>query len=526
MELVKYARQKSLLQPDGSLNLSTLSTEALIPQTVYSLLQARLEALSDSARRILDAGVVMGRRFNFDVAALAAGLSEFAAFDALEELIDHGLVRSNDDRNFIIDHSLIMEVSYRELGDLRLRYFHRRVAEAIENFLPSSMEDKAGQLAWHFAEAGEPNRAASYARMAGKQAMKLAAWHEAIEYFKMALQSQDDLKSEKDWQDLAEAHAKAGEFAQSTDAYREAISLAVKHTGSSSDGNVSGLRLAMARSMLPLGRYQEVIQIAQQVCAKSGPESVLTAKLIWGTALSLDGSDLVAAQEHLHTAEELWRQTPGFPVSSLAQILFESGSVAAQLGELELAIEYYQKSLAVSSDASDSGSLDFRVLAHNNLAYHMHLLGVAGAREEAERGLKLAQDHGILGMQTYLYSTLGEIAFSADEDEQAEVYFKKGLEMAQRFAIAERVAGITANMGLLAKKRGQKELALHYISTALGQAQSLGARHLEAQIHLWLAPLLPGEIGKEHLDQAHEIAINSGRKLLLEQVQRLRDEFE
>ena len=106
----------------------------------------------------------------------------------------------------------------------------------------------------------------------------------------------------------------------------------------------------------------------------------------------------------------------------------------------------------------------------------------------AMQGLELAQKFEVLGMQTYLYSTLGEIAMAETDETQAESYLKKGLKLAERFSMAERVAGITANLGLLARQRGQTDLALLYLSTALGQAQSLGTLHLEAQIHLWLAP--------------------------------------
>ncbi len=518
-ELVKYARQKSIIQANGVINLSDLSNEPLIPQTVYSLLQTRLEALSDQARRILDAGVAMGRRFNIDVVASAAGLSELASLDAIDELLDRGLVRQDSARHFLIDHSLILEVAYREAGDLRHRYLHRRVAEAIESQTPTAMTENAGLLAWHFSEAGDLEKAASYARIAGNQALELAAWHEAIEYFQTALKSKDHSQHVNDWKAMAEAHAKTGEFVQATEAYREAIALAQKHD--QPEAAIAVLRLAMARSMLPQGRYPEVMQIAQKVCDKAGQDSVIIAQLIWGTALSLEGADLTLAQEHLSAAEELYRQNPGLPGSTLGQILFESGSVAAQQGDLDQAIIKYQQALETAMLENDSYGLELRILAYNNLAYHKLLLGKPEAESDAQKGLELAQSYGILGMQTYLYSTLGEIALKAQAYPQAESYFQKGLELAKRFRVPERVAGLAANLGVLAQQRGQADLALHYLSTALGQAQSLGTKHLEAQIHLWLAPMLPVQIAKQHLQAAKEIAQQSGRRLLLDEVSRI-----
>ena len=85
----------------------------------------------------------------------------------------------------------------------------------------------------------------------------------------------------------------------------------------------------------------------------------------------------------------------------------------------------------------------------------------------------------------------------------------------------ERVAGLTANLGLVAEQRGQNELAIHRFSTALALADSLGTRHLAAQIRLWLAPLLPPVEGRLRLAEARAIAESSGRLRLLEEASRL-----
>lgn len=519
VEIVKYARQKSIIQANGMLNLTDLASEGLVPKTVYSLLQSQLDKLSDTSRRMLDVGVILGRQFNFDVAASASGLSELSALEAIEELVDSGLVKAHGARHFEFEHALIIEVATQEIGDLRLRYLHRRAAETMSKLLPASMEEKAGLLAYHYSAAGEMDQAAVHARQAGKQALRQAAWREAIDFFHMALESKLVSDQDRDWESLAEAHAKAGEFAQSTEAYREALTLASQH--SRPDSEMALLRLALARTLLPQGRYGEVVQIAQQVCDRASPENVMIAEMIWGTALSIEGSDLYTAQKHLSRAESLWKQNPGMPASTLGQILFESGNVAAQLGDLNQALEYYQQSLQVSLEYKDSYSLEQAILAYNNLAYHRHLLGEPDAQQDALKGLALAQEYGILGMQTYLYSTLGEISLAAGDLEKAETYFQTGLDFAYRYVIAERVAGITANLGLLALKREERELALHYLSTALGQSQSLGAKHLEANIHLWLVPVLPKAIALQHLHIAKEIASNSQRKRLLAQAQHL-----
>ena len=129
VELLRYARQSEVLLPDGTLNLTAISAEPVVPQNIYTLIQSRLGRLGEAARRVFDAAVAQGREFEFEVVARAAGMSEDAALDALEELQESGLVSDVDGHWLRIDHSLTMEVAYREVGELRHRLLHRRVAE-------------------------------------------------------------------------------------------------------------------------------------------------------------------------------------------------------------------------------------------------------------------------------------------------------------------------------------------------------------------------------------------------------------
>jgi tetratricopeptide (TPR) repeat protein len=270
-----------------------------------------------------------------------------------------------------------------------------------------------------------------------------------------------------------------------------------------------------------------VIALAEKVRGSSRPESVATAELLWGTALSLEGHFLEGAAEHLHIAQELWQQNPGPDLSSLAQIQFELGSVVAQQGDIPQAVAYYRQALETATQAGEDYALEQHILALNNLAYHLHLItddstfAEGSPKEYAQTGLRLAQEKGVLGLQAYLYSTLGEISLAAGELDEAEAYFQEGLVLAQRFSVQERVAGLTANLGLVAEKRGQTSLAIHRLSTALGQADALGTRHLAAQVRIWLAPLLPPEQAHQLLAQARTIAQEGGRQRLLEQIEQI-----
>lgn len=521
VELMRYAREQNLLRADGTFDLAALTASPVVPRSIYTLIQARLQRLSEAARRLLDAAVAIGRKFQFEIAARAAALSEAAALDALDEARAAGLIRMAPDdptgRLYEFDHTLTMEVAYREVGELRHRLMHRRVAEALESQPQAQLEAMAGLLASHFSEGNAPERAAPYAFRAGRRALSLAATTEAVAFFELALQGETDVAQRQEiYMALGNTQMQAGAFAQASEAFRAAEAQARDNEDAAGR---EAAQMALGQSYLGQSRYGEIIEIAQSLLQG---DQAASAEALWGTALSLEGADLGGASEHLQKAAALLRNESG-PVDDmrLGQVVFELGNIKAQQGDLPQAVSLYRDALALAEAVDQPRAYPLRVLAYNNLAYHLHLLDDPAAGDYAQQGLRFAQEKGVLPMQLFLMSTLGEIALAADDTDTAERYFTEGLALAERLSVPERIAGLTANLGRVAVRRGQTASAIHRLSTALARADTLGTRHLAAQIRVWLAPLLPPAEARTTLAEARAIAESGGRKRLLEAVARL-----
>jgi DNA-binding SARP family transcriptional activator len=516
-ELVRYARENGMLNPDGQLDESALRSSPPLPSTIYSLIQARLAHLSEPARRILDAAVAMGRKFEFEVVARAAALSENAALDALDELRIAGLVFPQGGMEYSFDHTLTMEVAYREAGEPRHRLLHRRVGEAMESlYSPARLEANSGIVASHLFEGGAPERAAPYALAAGREAIAVSGWKEAASFYEMALQGSVPSQQGEIYQALGEAYFLLGDNLHAIEAFQKALNLAESRRD---DTGTEIAKLALARTLLSQARFDEAIQLSQEVSSSPDQERALQARMLWGTALSLEGSDLESAAEQLRIAGSY----PAAQSNPLyrSQISFDMGNIAAQQGDLPTAISLFEESLEAAQESPPDLGSSLQILSSNNLAYHLLLAGDPAAQEFAEAGMALAREKGAIGLQPYLYSTLGEIALANDDLDSAERNFSEGLALAERITFPERIAGLTANLGLVAQRRGQLERAIHRLSMAQARADTLGTRHLAVQIRLWLAPLLPSTEARRLLAEARAMAENSGRRLLLEQVRRL-----
>lgn len=516
-ELVRHARERNWLQPNGALDLATLSDAPVVPRSIGSLIESRLEQLSPEARRVLDVAVAVGREFEFPIVTRAAGMTEPQALDALDELRMADLVRPLEDVRFTFDHSLTMEVAYRDIGEPRHRLMHHHVGEAMEQVYRERTDEVAGIIAAHFAEGGDTKRAATYALAAGHRAVRLAAWQEAIAFFELALRGGEAVDRGRTLLALGDARDHAGASAAASETLQRAVQLAEVAGDEALEHEA---RIALARTLLPQGRYADIISTVEPLLES---DEAASAEFLWGAALSLEGADLAGASVHLRRSAELLGPNPRRNDVSLARVKFELGGIAAQQGDLEGAVRLYREVLEVAHDDVKEGALGWYILGHNNLAYHLHLLNDPTAIEYARTGLALAQDKGMLGLFPYLLSTIGEILLAAGELDRAEQSFVEGLALSERLAMPERIAGLTANLGLIAIQRGQRELAIHRLSTALARADALGTQHLGAQIRIWLAPLLPPDEARAVLAAARALAESGGRKRLLAEIDSLED---
>ncbi|MEX1018504.1 MAG: AAA family ATPase, partial [Litorilinea sp.] len=490
VHLLRHAHETHLLHADGTVNIHQLPSVPVVPQTVYTLVQNRLETLSESARRILDAAVAVGREFDFEVVARVSALSDMAALDALDELRNQRLIQNVGGERFSFDHSLTREVAYREVGEVRYRLLHRRVAAALESLYPDQLDENAGLLAHHYAEGNIPAQALVYARRAGKRAAAVAAWQPAIGFYQQALELLPNDTPATTRLELAtalgQAYLHAGEMQNATSTLRQVVVEA--HTTPA----IAILRDALpslAEALINQAQYEEVVAIAESLQDIEDDDVRFTADFMWAAGLSVGGSDLTAATAHmieaesrLATADDLLSQI------RLAQISFELGSIDAQQGRLLRAIERFRRALELTAPLTNEEMMRCHILAQNNLAYHLHLLDdptqAAAAREHAEIGYALAQERGFLNMNGYLLSTLGEIALAQGALDQAETYFRNGLRVAHQLTQSERIAGITANLGRLALARHQPDQARIHFETALSTAEAIVNIFLLAQIRL------------------------------------------
>ncbi len=170
-EIVRELAQREVLTGGrGNYVCRAEVDELRVPATVQATIEARIDRLSAPAKRTLTAASVIGVHFETE---LLTALGITATLDELlaVELIDQ--TRFLPRPEYAFHHPLIHAVAYESQLRSDRAEWHRRLAAAIEQRAPDSVEENAALIAEHLRAAGELRAAyAWHLRAAGWSASR------------------------------------------------------------------------------------------------------------------------------------------------------------------------------------------------------------------------------------------------------------------------------------------------------------------------------------------------------------------
>ena len=141
-------------------NISELS----VPATVQAAIEARIDRLDHVAKQTLNAASVIGERFDMQ---LLTALGIDPVIDELRsaELIDQ--VQVTPSLKYAFRHPLIRAVAYESQLKSDRAEWHRRLAAALQDRSPASVDENAALIAEHLQAAGELHAAYGWHMRAG-----------------------------------------------------------------------------------------------------------------------------------------------------------------------------------------------------------------------------------------------------------------------------------------------------------------------------------------------------------------------
>jgi tetratricopeptide (TPR) repeat protein len=180
--LIERKRTRILL-PDS------LDTAGL-PQSLSEALERRVALLSAGALDLARVVAVVGRAIDFDFARVLFARSDEEFLDAIDDLRREELA-SVRDRQLHVHHPRLREVLYQGMSTADRQTLHRHVAEQIQRRQHDGDRDRAAELGYHFAEAGEKRQALEYLVKAGDGRYQGFAYFDAREAYQRAFELLD-----------------------------------------------------------------------------------------------------------------------------------------------------------------------------------------------------------------------------------------------------------------------------------------------------------------------------------------------
>ncbi len=475
-----------------------------VPPALGELIRARVARLPDAARQVLQAAAVLEPGIAFAPLRRTSGRGEEETLDALDVLLDAGILVEQAGR-YAFAHPLVAAVVREDLSAARRAFLNRRAAEAVAAAHPGAPDAVAGQLAAYYAAAGEPARAAGMAARAASRALDLGAPAEAIAFYRQALDL-DPAPARR--MDLAHALFWSGDLDAARTAYQAAFDAFL---ASGDRPGAARACLGVAETLMPAGRVPEAVAWIERSLTYADPQAdpatYALARFLTGPSRLAADRPLAEVQTALAEATRLARDhhLPGM----LARGRFALGTMLAERGDLAGAVQAYRDSIVLAEQAGDTFQA---LLSYNNTAYHALLLGdLAQAHAYVETGLAQAEARGLRVPLQYLYSTRGEIALAEHDWDGAEAWFRRGLAEAQAMGNLTQAANYQANLGLAAQGRGDLDAAARQLEIARGAAARVPAIYLQAQIDLWLAAVQQARGASAEAALAHAARLIAGR---------------
>ncbi len=201
--------------------------ELQIPAGIEALFRRRTSFLDAGPRAILDLMAVHGQPITAGVLEAVGGVEPQTLHAYLAQLQRRQMVRPvpGDTVSYQLLHDRMREILYRDLEDEHRRTLHRGIGAALEAL--SDAESHVYDLAYHFWQAGDAERALTYSLRAGERAERSYANARAIELFERVLQllpasGRPDAKdvAARVTETLGDLHSLQGDFEQALASYR------------------------------------------------------------------------------------------------------------------------------------------------------------------------------------------------------------------------------------------------------------------------------------------------------------------
>lgn len=203
LELIRSLMAGGVLERQTDTNqwrLTRTVTTLDLPDSLHSLLLARIDRLSTSQRSVLQCAAVIGQAFWMNMLESILGelptlKADIAALQRAQLISESGRIPELG-MQYVFKSPMIRETVYESLLNANRISYHLKVAEYLENDInPDVLGNYDGLLAYHYRMAGNLKKELFYTVLAAEQEQRIYANAEALQDYNRALELLDALEN-------------------------------------------------------------------------------------------------------------------------------------------------------------------------------------------------------------------------------------------------------------------------------------------------------------------------------------------
>jgi len=422
-EVVKSLKEEGVIYREGKRWAFKDVSGIEFPESVRNVVKARFDRLDDDCQNVLTTASFIGNDFTVEAMRAITGIEEDRMLRLMDKMFKTGLIKERIVRGEGIcsfADILVRDVIYEEVSPLTRKKLHGVVGCALEKVYAETIEEHFGELASHFLEGGDKEKALGYFLKAGEKAVKVYANTEAISYLQSALGLLDQKKGEcreraRVLETLGEIESIVGEYDLCLKRWNDAL-LLWKQLDEKE--KVAELNRKMAAILWQeVGKAEQAREHFDEALRilEAAAESVELATVYAARArMSFFAEDMEKARSWAEKALELAKK---LGASEAMAISYDTlGNVFGAKGEIKESVDCHEKALKM---ALDNGYVGVALRAYNNLANDL-------PAEESERklrcyeeGLELAKKAGQIESIAWLEGMLAGMHFGMGNMEKA-----------------------------------------------------------------------------------------------------------
>jgi len=394
------------------------------PETVKNVVKARIDRLDDECQNILTLASFVGNDFTLEAMCALTGIEENKLLELMDKMLKTGLIKEREIRGEGVcsfADILVRDVVYEEVSLLKRKKLHGVVGHALEKVYAKKIDEHFGELAYHFLESGDKDKAFDYFLKAGEKAVGIYANTEAASYFQSALRLLEE---------------KEGELRQKGPVLER----------------LGDIKRVVGEHDACMKYWSEALLLWKQLQEKSHISRLhrKMANVLWEAMADTEK----AKGHHAEALKILEKEIESAELASLyedmAHMYYRTGGVAEALSWAEKALELAKKLNDYEVVASAYASLG---------TVFSYFGDSKKAAECLERALKIALDHGYMETALRVYNNL-PLALPSEEGERMFECCEKGYELAKKVGAVGGISWIGVQLAWRQLNRGNMNKAL------------------------------------------------------------------